>query len=160
MKSPLKNYQLTKNFSLYELIESDTAVRHGFVEQFNPPRNIITNLLALSSNILQPLRDAFGNPIYVSSGWRCERVNKFVGGRRKSQHLLGEAADLKLTDKASNKALFELIIRLNLPFDQLINEYDFSWIHVSFTTRRKPRKEILEIFKIGNRIVERPYKPS
>ena len=83
--------------------------------------------------------------IIVSSGYRCPELNKAVGGARTSQHTLGQAADIhtKSNSKESNKQLFELIKQLKLPFDQLINEYNYSWVHVSYSNRN--RRQILNI---------------
>jgi zinc D-Ala-D-Ala carboxypeptidase len=156
--------RLSRNFTLAELLKSDTAVRHNLQEQFNPPIQIVNNLGALCVNVLQPLRDAVKQPIYVTSGYRCDRLNTIVGGSRNSQHRKGEAADIELeldgNLKAGNKLLFETIIALDLPFDQLINEFDYSWIHVSFTTRRKPRQQILQAVRRNGKVVYLPYKPS
>ena len=115
---------LTKNFTLEELI----ATRHG---ENTPTAEHIENLKLLAQKVLQPLRDNVGK-VVVSSGFRCERVNKIVGGDTTSQHCKGEAADIIC---ANNRQAF-IYIANNLPFDQLIWEYGNdkapSWIHVSF----------------------------
>lgn len=72
--------QLTKNFTLDELIKSPTALQWGFQEQYNPPQEVINNLKDLCVHILQPLRDTIQKPIKISSGYRCPRVNAKVGG--------------------------------------------------------------------------------
>lgn len=137
--------KLSKNFSLEEMLESQSARRHNVVEQFNPNQEVINNLKLLCENILQPLRDKVG-AIQVTSGYRSPRVNKIVGGSSNSQHLTGQAADIKGV-RISNKKLFDSIIRLNLPFDQLIWEYgtknEPAWVHVSFSSRN--RRQILYI---------------
>ena len=101
--------------------------------------SIIPHLLQLSltSNCL--LR--WGQPIIVDSGYRCPKLNKAVKGAANSQHLLGQAADiLTLKDiPAENKKLFDLIQRLKLPYDQLIDEYGYNWIHVSYGPRHRRR---------------------
>ena len=136
---------LSKNFTLEELIESPTARRLGYTEQFSPPQNIVTNLTSLCTHILQPLRDKAG-PISTSSGWRCERANKAVGGSVTSQHMSGMAADISAI-KGTNALLFKKIQELGLPWDQLIWEYgtktEPAWVHVSFNPNGKPRKQIL-----------------
>lgn len=134
--------QLSKNFTLAEMLESQAARRLKLVEQFNPDALIQQNLLDLVTHILQPLRDFVG-PVDVSSGYRCPALNKAVGGAHNSQHLYGQAADLKGVGKITNKMLYETIIDLKLPFDQLINEFSFSWVHVSYGPRR--RGQILAI---------------
>jgi hypothetical protein len=77
----------------------------------------------------------------VSSGYRCPRLNRHIGGAAKSQHLTGHAADIQ-SFTFGNEALFRKIIELGLPFDQLINEFDYRWVHVSYDPKRN-RREIL-----------------
>jgi len=134
---------MSKNFSLLELIHSDTAIKEGFTEQSQPPNDVIDNLTALADNVLQPLRDAYGKPITVNCGYRCKRVNDAVGGVANSQHLTGEAADI--TTNGDNEIIFNLIQSLNLPFDQLLNESNLSWVHVSHSSSGKQRKQILSL---------------
>ena len=86
--------QLSKNFSLAELIRSNTAVTLGLDN--SPPKSVIDNLKTLCERILQPLRDFFGVPITISSGYRCAALNKAVGGSSSSQHMTGEAADIQI----------------------------------------------------------------
>lgn len=132
-----------KYFTISELTKSATAKRRGID---NTPSSVIKeNLTKLVDNILDPLREAWGAPIIVSSGYRCPKLNSAVGGAKTSQHMYGQAADIRtVSDKPSeNKKLFDLIIKLNLPYDQLIDEYGFNWIHVSYSSRN--RKQILHI---------------
>ncbi len=139
---------LTKNFPLSDFLESQIARRQGIKEQFNPPKQVVDNLRLLSINILQPLRDHIKSPIIISSGWRSPQVNRIAGGVTNSQHLTGQAADIYAT-KISNAKLFELIQKLNLPYDQLLWEFgtkqEPAWVHVSFKPNVKPRKQILYI---------------
>ena len=93
------NQNLTKNFFLRELLVSQTAVRKGIKEQFNPGDEIVKNLTALCANVLQPLRDQLRLSLSVSSGYRCERVNLAIGGVTKSQHQFGQAADINVKKK-------------------------------------------------------------
>ena len=132
-----------KYFSIAELTKSDTA-RKKKINNY-PTEQIESNLNQLIDNILDPLREASRQPIIVSSGYRCPELNKAVKGAKSSQHVLGQAADIhtKSNSKESNKELFDLIKQLKLPFDQLINEYNYSWIHVSYSPRN--RKQILNI---------------
>ena len=133
-----------KYFTLSKLTASATAKRKGIDNTPNGEQK--ANLTALVANILDPLREAYGKPIVVSSGFRCTKLNKAVGGVAKSQHTTGEAADIHtLSDRpADNKKLFELIQKLGLPFDQLIDEYGYNWVHVSYSSG-KNRKEVLHI---------------
>lgn len=85
--------------------------------------------------VLDPLRDEFGMPIYVNSGYRCPALNAAVGGVKHSQHLRGEAADITSGCKDGNVRLWRLLRKLRLPVDQAINEKDFAWIHVSHSHR-------------------------
>ena len=132
-----------KYFTLNELTASSTAKRKGIDN--TPDATVRANLTALVANILDPLREAYGKPIVVSSGYRCPKLNRAVGGAAKSQHVTGQAADIHtLSDTpADNKKLFDLIQSLKLPFDQLINEYNFNWVHVSFSPRN--RRQVLKI---------------
>lgn len=133
------------NFSLSEFIYSDSAKALG-IDNMPKAVSVFDNLLLLIVNVLQPLRDAYGKPLYVNSGFRCERLNKAVGGAANSQHLYGQAADITTGTKAGNKALMLLAQRLNLPFDQLINEKpdtngNPSWVHISYT--KTPRRQVM-----------------
>lgn len=132
-----------KYFTINELTKSATATRKGINNTPNGEQK--ANLTALVANILDPLREAFGQPIVVSSGFRCQQLNRAVGGAAKSQHTTGEAADIHtLSDRPSeNKKLFDLILKLDLPFDQLIDEYGYDWVHVSFSKRN--RKQVLHV---------------
>ncbi len=139
---------LTKNFTLAEMTRSETAAR---MHINNEPGTIPTLYLKqLCENILQPLRNAYGKPVIVNSGFRSQELNTAIGGARNSQHMLGQAADItaqcntSMEDKrAANKKLFNLIVAMELPFDQLIDEKKFSWIHVSFGPRN--RRQILHL---------------
>lgn len=132
-----------KYFNYYELTASSTAKRKGIDN--TPDATVRANLTALVANILDPLREAYGKPIVVSSGYRSPKLNRAVGGAAKSQHVTGQAADIHtLSDTpADNKKLFDLILKLKLPFDQLINEYNFNWVHVSYSPRN--RRQVLKI---------------
>ena len=140
--------QLTKNFSLAELIRSDTAIRLGHSEQFKPSEEIISNLKALAVNILQPLRDALGVPLRVTCGYRCPRTNKAVGGSATSEHMQGMAADIELwvDGKEYNQKLFDTVLRLNLPFTQMIDEFGTpdapAWIHISYNPAKLKRQKL------------------
>lgn len=139
----IKNIQFTKNFSLHELLV--TSHRKFDEEQYNPPAEVVENLRALAVNVLQPLRDKTGTPIKVNSGYRCPSLNKAIGGASKSQHMTGHAADIiDLTN--GNEFLFKKIKGLKLPFDQMIDEFGFRWVHVSYDPKRN-RKEVLQAKK-------------
>ena len=126
-----------KWFTLKEFVRSNTAARLGINN--NPSEDVKKNIELLVEKILDPLRESFGKPIIVTSGYRCKELNKAIGGAAKSQHMSGEAADIRTVEdsKSANKELFNLIIELGLPFDQLINEHDYDWVHVSYGKRNR-----------------------
>lgn len=130
-------------FTIKELTKSNIASRLGICN--NPNKKVQQNLEQLINTILDPLREAYGHPIIVTSGYRCPELNNKVGGSRTSQHVLGQAADIRSVSdsREDNKKLFDLILSLDLPFDQLIDEYDYDWVHVSFSNEN--RKQILHI---------------
>lgn len=126
-----------KYFTIEELTRSTTARLRGIDN--TPSQQVINNLIALVANVLDPLREAWGKPIHVNSGYRCRALNKAVGGVPASQHMRGEAADITAGGKEANRELYSLLRQLNLPVDQAINEKDFSWIHVSYGPRHRRR---------------------
>lgn len=130
--------KLTTNFSLSELTATNTGLAN------EPNREQVAALIVLCGKVLQPTRDMYGGPICVNSGYRSLAVNRAVGGARSSQHTRGEAADITVQSRQGNKKLFELI-RDNLSFDQLINERNYSWIHVSYKSEEKNRKQVLHL---------------
>lgn len=128
-----------KHFTIEEMTESSTAKAKDIDN--TPSQEILAKLQKLIEAILDPLREWYGKPIRVNSGYRCEALNEAIGGSKTSQHCLGEAADITAGSKEENEKLFNYI-KDNLPFDQLINESDFSWIHVSYREGRL-RKQVL-----------------
>lgn len=132
-----------KFFTIEELCNSETAKKKGIKNIPNKEQK--NNLILLVDNILDPLREAYGKPIIVTSGFRSSELNSAIGGAKSSQHMLGQAADIRTVEdtKEENKKLFNLIKELDLPFDQLIDEYNFNWVHVSYSNRN--RKQILKV---------------
>ena len=130
-------------FSFGEFEHSDVARVKGIKNVAND--TVRRNLEVLTDQVLDPARRAFGKAIKVNSGYRCERLNKAVGGSAKSQHLTGCAADLDGGDQDDNRRLAKLIVELGLPFDQLIDEKDYAWVHVSHNPDGPQRGEILRI---------------
>ena len=132
-----------KYFTINELTKSSTAQRLHIDN--NPTQEVKDNLNKLIDNVLDPLRELYGKPIIVNSGYRCTKLNKAIGGAKNSQHLVGQASDIRTVQntKESNKELFDLIKNSKLPFDQLINEYDYNWVHVSYSPRN--RRQVLTI---------------
>lgn len=130
-----------KYFTIKELTKSTTAEQYKIDN--TPSDEEIRNLTLLVDNILDPLREALGKPITINSGFRSKALNSKTKGSKTSQHCLGQAADIKIGSPEENKKLFDLIQKLKLPFDQLIDEYNFSWVHVSYGP--KNRRQILHI---------------
>jgi hypothetical protein len=132
-----------KYFTIKELTSSSTAKRKGISN--SPDKRTEASLVALIYNILDPLREKYGKPIVVSSGYRCPTLNRLVGGAPTSQHIRGEASDIHTVSNTpeDNKKLFDLIVELKLPFDQLIDEYNYKWVHVSYSGRN--RRQVLHI---------------
>lgn len=141
-----------KYFSLRELTKSDVADRKGIANK--PSEGVEMNLQRLVMNVLDPLREEWGAPIIVTSGYRCVRLNAAVGGARSSQHVTGQAADIHtISDtREDNRKLRDLLIHLNLPFDQLIDEFDCNWIHVSHRESGN-RGQLLSARKQGGKTV-------
>jgi zinc D-Ala-D-Ala carboxypeptidase len=130
--------KLSKSFTLQEMTFSQTAAREGIDNTPGPAQ--VRALRELCTSILQPLRDSVGLPLIVSSGYRCPRLNRYVGGSVTSQHMEGRAADV-VCFGIETKQLFKRVLELKLPFDQLIYEggRQSIWVHVSFDPKRKRR---------------------
>lgn len=131
--------KISEHISYDEAVLSPTAIRNGIDN--TPNEQQLHNMQQLAEHIFEPLRKIYGKPIKINSFFRSDKLNKLVGGSPTSQHAKGQAIDITGGNKAENKKLFELAKTLD--FDQLINEYDFSWVHISYST--KNRKQILVI---------------
>lgn len=123
-----------KYFTIEELCRSRTAEKLGIKNV--PTEDIKKNMEVLIRELLDPVRESWGKPIRVNSGYRCPKLNKAVGGVPNSQHLKGEAADLNAGSRSLNKILYECI-RKNHEFDQLINESNYAWVHVSYVRHNR-----------------------
>lgn len=135
-----------KHFTFQEFERSETAARHSIDNTI--PESLKGNIEALVDNVLDPLRQAWGKPITVTSGYRCPKLNKAVGGVATSQHLKGEAVDITTGSYVDNAKLFQLAIDMKLPFDQLIFERGDmrtgpAWVHVSHKANGNNRRQIL-----------------
>lgn len=139
--------QFTKNFSYDELIASATAKRLGIDNTPTPEEK--EKLRQLAEDILQPIRDAWRAPIIVNSAYRSEALNRAVGGVKTSQHRLGEAADLTIGGKERNRKLFNFIYKLiqkgDIKVGQLIDEFNYQWLHISLPRKNKENNQILHI---------------
>ena len=127
-----------KHFTIAELCASDTARARGIDN--TPPSGMMLALTTLIEKLLDPIREAWGGPITVNSGCRCQKLNTTVGGAATSQYLLGEAADIAVGSQADNRRLFELVVSLQkegkIAFDQLIDESNYKWVHISYRQGR------------------------
>tara|TARA_B100000780_G_scaffold237173_1_gene178166 strand:+ start:2082 stop:2537 length:456 start_codon:yes stop_codon:yes gene_type:complete len=137
--------RLSDNFVLSEITRSNTAKRLGIDN--GPNKEHLQNIQRIITNLIQPMRDAIG-PIRISSGYRNPNVNRAIGGSTKSQHCKGEALDLQFWNdgQISNKEIYDWVLRSNVEFDQMINEFDFAWIHISLI-KEGNRKQVLEAYK-------------
>ena len=155
--------QLSKYFTLAELTPSGTAKRLGIKNDPTPAH--LECLKGLSVNVLDKVREHFGKPIWVSSGYRSKALNEVTpGSSATSQHCTGEAADLDQDGRGtgvSNKMVFDYI-KDHLTFDQLIYEYGTDanpdWVHVSWESTGKQRKQVLRCTRVNGKPVYTPYK--
>jgi zinc D-Ala-D-Ala carboxypeptidase len=150
--------KLSKNFFLAEFLKSNVATRRGIDN--SPEFHHIEQIKLLCEFTLQPIRDGIGR-LGINSGFRSEELNKALGGAHKikdgvyiptSQHCKGQAADLKYRNnkgKVDNKVIWDYVLENNIPFDQMINEFDYAWIHISYNPKGN-RCQLLEAYKGSN----------
>lgn len=129
-----------KYFTIEELCKSSIADELGIKN--TPDAVAIANMRELVENVLDPLREAWGGPITVNSGFRSKLLNIAVGGATNSHHLYGMAVDITVGTKDGNRKLFVLVQQLGLPFTQLIDEYGYRWVHISYDPQ-DIRKQII-----------------
>ena len=146
---------LTNNFSLHEMIKSETASRRD-MDNYPHSDEIIANLTILCEQVLQPLRDAYGVGIKVNSGYRSPDVNAAVGGSRTSDHCKGQAADIEIAG-VPNAELAQYIAD-NFEFTQLILEFytqgipDSGWVHVSYDSNNLKRQVMTAVRQNGRTV--------
>ncbi len=128
---------ITENFSYREFERSETADRYGMVNAITTAK-VRDSIKALVLEVLQPLRDAWGKPLKINSGYRSPELNKAVGGVDSSQHLLGEASDVACDNPLE---LARLVRDLNLPYDQMILYPSF--LHISHRLSGRQRRQVL-----------------
>ena len=152
--------QLSKNLSLAEVMRSETAKRKGISNM--PTLEHIENFKLLAENVFQPIREHFGVPIHISSGYRSKALNTAVGGSLSSQHCSGEAIDIDMDGTSVTNAQIFNYIKDNLNFDQMIWEFGTDtnpdWVHVSYESTGKQRKQILKAVKGAKGTSYLPYK--
>ena len=154
--------QLSKHLSLAEVTRSDSAKRTGISNE--PTAEHLENFKLLAEKVFEPIREHFKVPIHISSGYRSLALNKKIGGSLTSQHCSGEAIDIDMDGSASgvtNKQVFDFI-KQHLNFDQLIWEFGTAsnpdWVHVSYESTGKQRKQVLRAIKQGGKTAYAPYK--
>jgi zinc D-Ala-D-Ala carboxypeptidase len=155
--------KLSKHLLLEEVIKSDTAKRLGISNQPTPEH--INNLKLVAEKIFEPIRNHFKKPIFVSSGYRSKELNAATpGASTTSQHSSGEALDLdqdSMKTGITNKMVFDFI-KDNLVFDQLIWEFGTDsnpdWVHVSYESTGKQRKQILKAVRTNGKASYLPWK--
>lgn len=133
---------MAQYFTIGELCKSDTALAKGITN--TPDNTTIERMNALMDECLDKVRALWGKPIGVNSGYRSPELNRAVGGAKNSQHIRGEAADITTGCKADNKRLFEMICASDIPFDQLIDESGYRWLHISYC-KGDNRKQIIHL---------------
>jgi hypothetical protein len=153
--------KLSKHLSLAEVTRSESAKRNGISNI--PTAQHLENFKKLAENIFEPIREHFGVPIHISSGYRSKELNTAIGGSLTSQHCQGEAIDIDMDGAdadVSNADVFNYI-KDELNFDQLIWEFGTDknpdWVHVSYESTGKQRKQVLKAVKVGGKTLYKPY---
>ncbi len=141
----MNDKQLTKHFKLSEFLRSTTANKLGL----DNTKGFDEKSLLKVAQLLEKIREKAGFPIWISSGYRCDEVNAAVGGSKKSQHRLSQAADIKACKGHTNKELFEIINKMinqkEITCGQLIDEYNYAWVHISIPANRTKINQILHL---------------
>lgn len=139
-------------FTLPELLKSDTAARKGIDN--TPSFEVVAHLLELTEDFLDPLRAAWGKAIRVSSGYRCDKLNKAVGGSATSVHKIGYAADLQTSGSFTKFRDFVVawVRQTGTKFDQLLLERDTKtgaqWIHVGLRNNAGQQRGIIKVMEV------------
>lgn len=151
--------KLSEHLDLSEVIRSESAKRNGISNM--PTEAHIANFKLLAEKVFEPIRNHFRCPIHISSGYRSLELNKCIGGAATSQHCSGEAIDIDMDGTDITNAEVFNFIKENLEFDQLIWEFGTDtnpdWVHVSYESSGRQRKQILKAIKKGNATVYKPY---
>ena len=155
--------RISEHLDLSEVIRSETAKRHGISNMPTPEH--MENMKKLAENVFEKVRNHFRCPIHISSGYRSKELNACTpGASATSQHSSGEALDLDVEGNSNgltNRMIFDYI-KDNLDFDQLIYEFgddkEPSWVHVSYESTGKQRKQVLRATKVNGKTTYAPYK--
>jgi len=141
--------RLTPNFTLEELEFSETATRLGINNKV--PEQLMDNIMILAKG-LQDVRKLLGTPLYISSGYRCIELNNILKSKPTSAHVKGLAADFRPSGNHNIDSAIAAIVDSDIPFMQIIKEYD-CWVHISFAeSGRTPRKQALIVDHTGTRL--------
>lgn len=148
--------KLTAHFDLSEFTRSESAKREGLDN--TPTSEHLENIKILCEKVLEPIRLRYGS-INISSGYRGKMLNHFIGGSVNSDHCVGRAADIDMDDVGTgvtNTEIFDYI-KDNLEFDQLINEFNYAWVHVGYRQGAN-RKQVLKAVKEKGKTVYQVIK--
>jgi hypothetical protein len=133
---------ISKHISTAEATESATALRLGIKNVPNEAE--LEAMKYVAENLFEPIREWYDKPIKINSFFRCVALNKAVKGSLTSGHVLGNSIDISGGNKVENKKIFDFIKTSGLDYDQVINEYDYTWIHISLK-KTGNRKQVLKI---------------
>ena len=140
----IEDKKLTANFRLSEFLKSETADKKNID---NTPNQEQLDNIVWTAQQLQLIRNTYKQPMFITSGFRSEALNSAINGAKNSYHKRGLAVDINQGSKTRNKNLFLLVkrmMKLGLPVDQVINEKDYSWVHIGFA-RENPRLQVLHL---------------
>jgi hypothetical protein len=140
--------RISENFTLDEFLQSRTASLHGI--DMTPPSWVVDNIRTLVDTCLQPIRDNLRSPVIITSGYRPKKLNKLINGSKKSAHIEGRAADIRIVGYTPYQAIL-MIEQIAIPYDQLINEFQ-SWIHLGIA-KDEPRGELLTAGRVDDAII-------
>lgn len=160
--------KISKYFNLEEFINSETAMKQGIKEQYNPSTEIKNNIIALATNLADPIREKFGS-FSPTCGYRCERLNKIVGGVKNSEHTRGQAFDetfIRNGENVSNKVAKWLIYESGLKWSKLILEIPFDensstnyrWLHIGYDQSNLNNQILVAKKNMFGQMIYEPFK--
>lgn len=132
--------KISKHITIDEATLSPTALRLGIDN--TPNEDVLVNMKLVAERCFEPIREWYGKPIKINSFYRCDALNNAVKGSATSQHVQGKAIDISTGTKAGNKLIYDWA-KENLIFDQLINEYDYSWVHISYNKNNNRNQTLI-----------------
>lgn len=132
--------KISKHITIDEATLSPTALRLGIDN--TPNEDVLINMKLVAERCFEPIRNWYGKPIKVNSFYRNEALNRAVKGSLTSQHVQGKAIDITTGTKAGNKLIYDWA-KENIIFDQLINEYDYAWVHISYNKNNNRNQTLI-----------------